>query len=65
MNKAIAILILLSFLALGGVSIFYYFYYEGLEEVVVTYAKESQPINFKTWVVQFKDVDQTFKCFSE
>ena len=50
MNKAIAILILLSFLALGGVSIFYYFYYEGLEEVVVTYAKESQPINFKTWV---------------
>ena len=50
MNKAIAILIILSFLALGGVSIFYYFYYEGLEEVVVTYAKESQPINFKTWV---------------
>ena len=52
MNKAIGFLILLSFLALGGVAFFYYFYYEGNEENVGTFAKVPDLLNLKTLVVQ-------------
>ena len=50
MNKAIVFLILLSFVALGAVAFYYYFYFEGKEEVIGTFAKVPQSINFKTLV---------------
>lgn len=50
MNKAVAFLILLCFMALGGVAIFYYFYYESKEEVIGTFAKVPAALNPKTLV---------------
>ena len=54
MNKAIGFLILLSFLALGGVAFFYYFYYEGNEETVGTFVKVPEVLNYKTLIAQNK-----------